>query len=123
MVRLSCQHFSTFTLVAYIRARCPAAKAKKGPTSGGITRVDFMLETLADLKNNKLKMQDKDVNINVQRIRKMIEGNMKERFGVYSAPDTIKIAWSDLISDKKSGTIPCAGLGTSLPQLTSLAVS
>jgi hypothetical protein len=64
-----------------------------------------MLETLADLKNNKLKMQDKDSNGNVLRIRKQLENHLKERYGSYTAPDVLKITWEDLTSDKKIGTL------------------
>jgi nucleolar MIF4G domain-containing protein 1 len=70
----------------------------------GLTRSDYLLEMLSDLKNNKLKFQDKDVTSNIQRVKRLVDGFMRERFKTsVPPPQTLKIAWKDLVGSTSKG--------------------
>jgi hypothetical protein len=65
-------------------------------------RIEFMIETILDLKNNKMKLVlDKDANQNVNRIKKIVKNYLKEK--EKDVDNRIKISWADLISEENKG--------------------
>jgi hypothetical protein len=63
-----------------------------------------MVETILDLKNNKMKLvYDKDANQNVSRMKKTISNYLKEKGKLID--NHLTITWADLISEENKGTI------------------
>jgi nucleolar MIF4G domain-containing protein 1 len=72
------------------------------PSGDQKKRIEFMIETILDLKNNKMKLvMDKDANQNVTRVKKLIINHLKEK-GKF-ADNHLTITWTDLISAENKG--------------------
>lgn len=96
-----------------IRSKAAATPAKPvsadsgvvdGDIPAGLTRSDYLLELLSDLKNNKLKFQDRDVASNVQRVKRLVDSFLRERFkSAVPSPQHLKIRWADLVGSSSKG--------------------
>jgi predicted HNH restriction endonuclease len=67
-------------------------------------RIEFMIETILDLKNNKMKLvYDRDANQDVTRVKKTISNYLKEKGKLMD--NHLTITWADLISEESKGII------------------
>lgn len=65
-------------------------------------RVEFMLDMLMDLKNNKMRLViDKEANIHLNNLKRTIKNYMKQR-GKENI-DEIRISWKDLTAEETKG--------------------
>jgi nucleolar MIF4G domain-containing protein 1 len=84
------------------------------PPRGKYTkRVQFMIESLNDVKNNKLVSQTSDHA--TVKMKAAIEKYFKKRFKKRPVAEAIRVAWSDLISSDHLGRWWVVGSATQIP--------
>lgn len=67
-------------------------------------RIDFMIDMLMDLKNNKMRLViDKEANVHLNNLKRTIKNYMKQR-GKENI-DEVRISWKDLTSEETKGKI------------------
>eukprot|EP00029_Vermamoeba_vermiformis_P005701 TRINITY_DN2055_c0_g1_i1.p1 TRINITY_DN2055_c0_g1~~TRINITY_DN2055_c0_g1_i1.p1 ORF type:complete len:766 (+),score=250.04 TRINITY_DN2055_c0_g1_i1:210-2507(+) len=95
------------------------SKKKEGPNSSTneeeieeSKRIDFMIDMLMDLKNNKMRLViDKEANVHLNNLKRTIKNYMKQR-GKENV-DEVRISWKDLTSEETKGRWWLIGSGWS----------
>jgi len=81
-----------------------AERAKStGSSNVGLSRVDYMLEVVADLKTNKLKLQESNMTTGVERVKKSLDTILRIRFKTIPRPEQLRITWNDLVNNTNKG--------------------